>query len=66
MENNAVPAARIKMYARVKPETRKRFRAIAMLSGETMEHHLERLMEEHVARYLAQAGGLDVTAAKSL
>lgn len=44
---------RIKMYARVEPETRRAFKAVASLFGETAERRLERLMREDIARNLA-------------
>jgi hypothetical protein len=46
------PDPRIRMYFRVKPETRQRFKAVAQLAGETTEGRLERLMLDDIVHHL--------------
>lgn len=45
--------AYVKMYVRIDPTLRLRFKSLAHLSGETMEGRLERLMRDDVKKNLA-------------
>ena len=43
---------RTPMYFRIRPSVRRRFRAVALLAGETAEVRMERMMIEDISRVL--------------
>lgn len=46
----------IRMYFRVDPEIRKRFKAVANLRGETMEERIAYLLESDIKLHLPEQG----------
>ena len=46
---------RIRMYFRIDPDVRDRFRALALLNGETMEGRADRLIREDIRDNLPAA-----------